>query len=50
VRRSGRTLLTEFEAKEVLAAYRIPTVETRLAADEEAAVRAANALGYTPSC
>ena len=45
-RQSGRTLLTEFEAKEVLAAYRIPTVETHLAADEEAAVRAAAALGY----
>jgi acetyltransferase len=46
VHRSGRTLLTEFEAKEVLDAYRIPTVETRLATDEDAAVRAADALGY----
>src|SRR4029453_11353418 len=34
-RHSGRTLLTELESKQVLAAYGIPTVETRLAASEE---------------
>src|SRR5207302_3434167 len=45
-RQAGRTLLTEFEAKQVLAAYRIPTVETHIADDEDAAVRAAAALGY----
>ncbi|BAC89016.1 bifunctional acetate--CoA ligase family protein/GNAT family N-acetyltransferase [Gloeobacter violaceus] len=45
-RQAGRTLLTEFEAKALLAAYGIPTVETRVAADEEAAVAAAGAIGY----
>ena len=43
----GRALLSEPEAKEVLAAYRIPVVATQcVAADPEAAVRAAQALGY----
>lgn len=46
VRRSGRTLLTEFESKQILALYGIPTVETWLAVTEEEAVSAANALGY----
>ena len=32
VRDSGRTILTEFESKQILAAYGIPTVETRVAA------------------
>src|SRR5579862_1557077 len=32
VRSAGRTLLTEFESKQVLEAYGIPSVETRLAA------------------
>jgi acetyltransferase len=45
-RQSGRTVLTELESKQVLAAYRIPTVETRLAASEDAAVKAADELGY----
>ncbi len=45
-RQSGRTLLTEYEAKAVLAAYRIPTVETHIAVDEDAAEHAATALGY----
>ena len=43
---SGRTLLTEFESKQLLAFYGIPTVETRLAATEDEAVGAANSLGY----
>ena len=30
-RKTGRTILTEFESKEVLSAYGIPTVETRIA-------------------
>ena len=40
-REPGRTLLTEFESKQLLAAYGIPTVATRIAAseDEAAAVR-----------
>jgi acetyltransferase len=46
VRRSGRTLLTEHESKELLAAYGIPTVATRVAANEEEAVRRAGEVGY----
>ena len=32
VRDSGRTILTEFESKQLLSAYGIPTVDTRLPA------------------
>ena len=46
VRRSGRDLLTEFESKELLGYYGIPTVETRIAETEEEAVEAADAIGY----
>jgi acetyltransferase len=46
VRRSGRTLLTEFESKQLLAFYGIPTVATRLAMTEGEAVAAADSLGY----
>ena len=46
VRDEGRTLLTEAEAKELLAAYGIPTVETRVARDVEEAVRYAEKIGY----
>ncbi len=45
-RASGRTLLTEDESKDVLAAYGIPTVETRAAATEDEAVAVAEAIGY----
>ncbi len=45
-RDEGRTLLTESEAKELLAAYGIPTVETRVARDAEEAVRHAGEIGY----
>ncbi len=45
-RRAGRTLLTEAESKTLLAAYRIPTVETRVATSEDEAVAMAEALGY----
>jgi acetyltransferase len=45
VRDAGRTLLTEWEAKVLLAAYSIPTVETRVARDEEEAVQFADGLG-----
>jgi acetyltransferase len=34
VRKSGRSLLTEFESKQLLTAYGIPTVDTRIAKDE----------------
>ena len=45
-RRSGRTILTEFESKELLAAYGIPTVTTHIAHTEAEAVKQADALGY----
>lgn len=45
-RKAGRTILTELESKQLLAAYRIPTVETRVATDKASAVRHANELGY----
>jgi acetyltransferase len=45
-RKSGRTILTEYESKQLLATYGIPTVETRIAASEEAAVAAAAEIGY----
>ena len=43
---SDRTILTEPEAKSVLAAYGIPIVETRTAATEDEAVAAALAIGF----
>lgn len=46
VRNSGRTILTELESKQILAAYGIPTVETRLAASPEEAVTIAGELGF----
>ena len=46
VRASGRTLLTEFESKRLLAAYGIPTVPTYIAQSEDQAVDHAEALGY----
>lgn len=45
-RQSGRTLLTELESKQLLAAYGIPTVETRVATSAEQAVEMAAAIGY----
>ncbi len=45
-RASGRTLLNEFESKRIMEAYGIPVVETRMAADEEEAVQAAEQIGY----
>jgi len=46
VRQSGRTILTEYESKQLLAAYGIPTVETRIATSPAEAVQAAEAIGY----
>ncbi len=46
VRQTGRTILTEYESKQIFAAYGIPTVETRLARTPDDAVREADALGY----
>jgi acetyltransferase len=45
-RDSGRTILTEFEAKQVLAAYAIPTVQTEVARSPGEAVELADRLGY----
>jgi acetyltransferase len=45
-RSSGRTILTEYESKQLLAAYGIPTGETRIAATQAEAVEAAEAIGY----
>ncbi|KAB2843170.1 GNAT family N-acetyltransferase, partial [bacterium] len=45
-RAEGRTLLDEAESKALLAAYRIPTVPTRIARDEEEAVAIAESLGF----
>jgi acetyltransferase len=45
-RRSGRTMLTEFESKQLLAAYGIPTVETRVATSAAEAVKIADEIGY----
>ncbi|MBV9183508.1 MAG: bifunctional acetate--CoA ligase family protein/GNAT family N-acetyltransferase, partial [Acidobacteria bacterium] len=44
-RTGNRYLLNEFESKQLLAAYGIPTVETRIARDEEEAVRHALEIG-----
>jgi acetyltransferase len=46
VRAAGRTILTEFESKQVLEAYGIPTVETRLAQSADQAVKMAAEIGY----
>ncbi len=46
VLKSGRTLMTEHEAKQLLQVAGIPIVETRTAYDENAAVAAAEALGF----
>lgn len=46
VSKNGRTLLTEFESKQILAAYGISTVETRVVASEAEAVAAADVIGY----
>ncbi len=46
VRESGRTILTEYESKQLLAAYGIPIVETRIATTEVEAAKAAEDIGY----
>lgn len=42
----GRTLLTEFESKQLLAAFSIPTVDTHIATSEEDAIAQAEKIGY----
>lgn len=46
VRAAGRTMLNEFEAKQLLSHYGIPVVETRAAASESEAIACAEAIGY----
>lgn len=45
-RNEGRTILTELESKQLLAAYNIPIVHTGVATTEAEAVNWANSLGY----
>jgi acetyltransferase len=45
-RGDGRTILTEAESKQILAAYDIPTIPMHIAATEDEAVQAAEGLGY----
>ncbi|MGC2353036.1 MAG: GNAT family N-acetyltransferase, partial [Candidatus Udaeobacter sp.] len=44
-RKTPRTLLTEIESKQVLSAYGIPTVETKIAKNEDQAVEIAKKIG-----
>lgn len=46
IRRNGRTLLTEYESKQVLTRYGIPTVDTHFARGEEEAVAISRELGF----
>ena len=46
VRQSGRTILTEFESKQLLSSYGIPTVPTFVAKDEKEAVATAEKIGF----
>ncbi|HEX9029849.1 MAG TPA: bifunctional acetate--CoA ligase family protein/GNAT family N-acetyltransferase, partial [Anaerolineales bacterium] len=46
VRESGRTILTEYESKQLLAAYGIPVGDTLIAATPDEAVQAAEKIGY----
>jgi acetyltransferase len=45
-RSSGRTILTEYESKQLLSCYGIPTVATHIATTQDEAVKAAEAIGY----
>ncbi len=45
-RDSGRTILTEYESKQLLSCYGIPTVETHIAKSKKEAVKAADEIGY----
>jgi acetyltransferase len=46
IRQQGRTVLTEFESKQLLEAYSIPTVPTRLANSAEQAAKVAQQIGF----
>jgi acetyltransferase len=43
---NGRTLLTEYESKQLLAAYGIPTIATEIALSDREAVEIADRCGY----
>jgi acetyltransferase len=45
-RQAGRTILSEVESKQILAAYGIPTVTTWVATTEDEAIECAKAIGY----
>ena len=45
-RSAGRTLLNEFESKQLLSLYGIPVVETRMAESEDQAISVAAEIGY----
>jgi acetyltransferase len=45
-RATGRTILTEYESKQLLAAYCIPIVDTKVAHTDDEAVAAAEAMGF----
>jgi acetyltransferase len=44
--KKGRALLSEFDSKELLSQYGIPTVQTRIARSEEETVKFAGEIGY----
>jgi acetyltransferase len=46
VKKSGRTILTEAESKELLGCYKIPTVVTKIAKTEKEAVELAAEIGF----
>ncbi|MBE9046758.1 CoA-binding protein, partial [Pleurocapsales cyanobacterium LEGE 10410] len=46
VKDTGRSLLTEYESKQLLSAYGIPTVTTEIATSANQAVELASAIGY----
>jgi acetyltransferase len=46
VKETGRTILTEYESKQLLASYNIPTVPTEIATTEAEAVSLAEKIGY----
>ncbi|HSO27920.1 MAG TPA: acetate--CoA ligase family protein, partial [Anaerolineales bacterium] len=45
-REDGRTILTEFESKQLLSIYGIPTVETRIATTADEAAAIASEMGF----
>src|SRR5262245_59987778 len=45
-RDAGRMLLTEYESKQILRAYGVPTVETHIAHTEEEAIEIARKIGF----